>query len=71
MIRTLLIFIAALLVSAIAAAVAHIYYIPKVEFERLEASFSESFETAGAWSHGRNLVGPDFTAVVRPNNDTL
>ncbi len=49
----------------------HIYNVPRVEFERLEAGFSEDFNTQGAWSHGRELVGPGFTAVVRPNNDTL
>jgi len=75
MIRSLLptglIFIAAFIVTVIASSIAHIYYMPRVEFERLEAGFLENFEANGDWSHGRELVGPDFTAVVRPNNDTL
>jgi len=66
-----IIFVVAFLISAIAAAISQIYYIPKVEFERLEAGVADEFETSGTWRHGRNLVGPDFSSVVRPNNDTL
>ena len=71
MIRTLLTFIAAFLVTTTGFAAWHIYNIPRVEFERLEAGFAGISETSGGWSHSRNLVGPDFSAVVRPNNDTL
>ncbi len=71
MIRTLLTFIAIFLVVSVGSAAWHIYSIPRVEFDRLETGFQGDFEEAGGWSHGRNLVDHTFSAVVRPNNDTL
>lgn len=71
MIRTILLFVVTLIIATAASAAWHIYNIPRGEFDRLEARAIDAQGGLNVLGHSRELVDHNFTAVVRPNNDTL